>query len=115
MFMLFSLTGGLIKFFMIIISVIGYGCCVPHNAVTPSKIWEAVWKKIEKINRPFPKKFRRGPFPKKFRRARLYVAKQLRLVASDSRLQNRAWWKIPERLEVEKPHCKFRNGLSKIS
>ena len=29
------------------------------------------------------------PFPKKFRRARLYVAKQLCFVASDSRLQNR--------------------------
>ncbi len=32
------LTGGLIKFFMITISVIGYGGCVPHNAVTTSKI-----------------------------------------------------------------------------
>ena len=29
------------------------------------------------------------PFPKKCRRARLYVEKQLRFVASDSRLQNR--------------------------
>jgi hypothetical protein len=33
-----SLIGGLIKFFMIIISVIGYGGLVPPNAVTPSKI-----------------------------------------------------------------------------
>jgi len=61
-------------------------------------------RKLKKINRSFPKKFRR---------ARLYVPKQLRFVASDSRLQNRKKLAVTEQNFVMKTvrRCKKSDSL----
>ena len=104
---------------------------VPPKAITPSKFWWDVWWDQKK---QIDRSLRIGEV-----RARLYVAKQLRLVASDNRLQNRKkpdsnrkilWWnyslgvvkiwglRLDKKSSIawrrKNPTCKILNDLSKI-